>query len=193
MRQDPKGTLMSSAQPIDLGTLSWRPAETALELLAAPVVAALSSGAFDPARVHVTAIDPGLADTAAFCDAYGSPPESSANCVIVSGRRAELSVTAACLVLATDRADVNKRVRKHLGVRKLSFASMDEAVSRTGMEYGGITPLGLPSDWPVLVDTAVTERPWIVIGSGLRASKLAIPGALAAELPGAEVIDLALH
>ena len=62
---------------------------------------------------------------------------------------------AACLVLASDRADVNKTVRKHLDVRKISFASMEDAVAQTGMEYGGITPVGLPADWPILVDTAV--------------------------------------
>jgi prolyl-tRNA editing enzyme YbaK/EbsC (Cys-tRNA(Pro) deacylase) len=111
---------------------------------------------------------------------------------VVSGRRAEVETTAACLVLATDRADVNKAVRKHLGVRKLSFAPMDDAVARSGMEYGGITPVGLPDGWPILVDTAVTRRRWIVIGSGIRGSKLAIPGSLAAALPAAVVLDLAL-
>lgn len=146
----------------------------------------------DADQVFVTEIDPGLADTAAFCAAYESGLETSANCVVVAGRRAEVQTTAACLVLATDKADVNKTVRKHLGVRKISFASMDDAVSETGMEYGGITPVGLPDGWPVLVDTAVTKQPWVVIGSGIRGSKLAIPGALAATLPGAEVIELAI-
>jgi prolyl-tRNA editing enzyme YbaK/EbsC (Cys-tRNA(Pro) deacylase) len=180
------------SQPVGLGTLTWQPALTRPELLAAPVREALASRVVDADQVFVTEIDPELADTAAFCDAYRSPLESSANCVVVAGRRAEVQTTAACLVLATDRADVNKTVRKHLGVRKISFASMDDAVSDTGMEYGGITPVGLPDGWPVLVDTAVTERPWIVIGSGIRGSKLAVPGALAAKLPGAEVLDLAL-
>ena len=80
--------------------------------------------------------------------------EVSANCVVVAGRRGEVSTMAACMVLATDRADVNKTVRKHLDVRKISFASMDDAVAQTGMEYGGITPIGLPDGWPILVDEA---------------------------------------
>lgn len=180
------------ASPTGLGTLSWQPALSRPELLAKPVAARLESGAVDADQVFVTEIDPELADTAAFCAAYGSGLETSANCVVVSGRRADVQTTAACLVLATDKADVNKTIRKHLGVRKISFASMDDAVSDTGMEYGGITPVGLPDGWPVLVDVAVTERPWVVIGSGIRGSKLAIPGALAAELPGAEVIELAI-
>jgi prolyl-tRNA editing enzyme YbaK/EbsC (Cys-tRNA(Pro) deacylase) len=98
---------------------------------------------------------------------------------------------AACLVLATDRADVNKTVRKHLDVRKISFASMDSAVTRTAMEYGGISPVGLPSDWPVLVDAKVAAGDWLVIGSGIRGSKIAISGSTLATLPGVTVLDLA--
>ncbi|WP_188895984.1 YbaK/EbsC family protein [Microlunatus endophyticus] len=180
------------SQPVGLGTLTWQPALSQPHLLGGPVRAALESGSLDADQVFVTEIDPNLADTAAFCQAYESPLENSANCVVVAGRRAETETTAACLVLATDRADVNKTVRKHLGVRKISFAPMEDAVSATGMEYGGITPVGLPGGWPVLVDTAVTGRPWIVIGSGTRGSKLAIPGALAGTLPGAEVLELAI-
>ena len=99
---------------------------------------------------------------------------------------------AACLVLASDRADVNKTVRKHLDVRKISFAPMDDAVAQTGMEYGGITPVGLPASWPILVDTAVIRRPWLVIGSGLRRSKIAVSGDALAALPGVTVLDLAI-
>jgi prolyl-tRNA editing enzyme YbaK/EbsC (Cys-tRNA(Pro) deacylase) len=172
-----------------LGKLQTEPARDRADLLAPPVVAALASWPVDD--VLVAPIDPDLADTAAFCAAYDVPLAVSANCVVVTGRRAETSVTAACLVLATDRADVNKTVRKHLGVRKLSFASMDDAVAQTGMEYGGITPIGLPADWPVLVDTAVAETAWVVIGSGIRGSKIAIRGASIA-LPTAEVLALAL-
>ncbi|WP_152362559.1 YbaK/EbsC family protein [Microlunatus speluncae] len=175
--------------PPKIGTLDWLPTADHADLLAAPVTAALA--ALDVAA-WVAAIDPELADTAAFCEAYQVPLEVSANCVVVTGRRAETERTAACLVLATDRADVNKVVRKQLDVRKISFAPMDDAVSRTGMEYGGITPIGLPADWPVLVDTAVTEQAWIVIGSGIRGSKIAITGADAARLPGTEVLGLTI-
>lgn len=177
------------AEPVGLGNLSWRPALSAAELLADPVATALRNAEYDTDQVFVTEIDPTLADTAAFCEAYQSPLESSANCVVVAGSRAGVERTAACLVLATDRADVNRTVRKHLGVRKLSFASMDDAVARTGMEYGGITPVGLPPEWPILIDSAVVAQPEVVVGSGLRRSKLILPGAALAELPGAEVLD----
>jgi prolyl-tRNA editing enzyme YbaK/EbsC (Cys-tRNA(Pro) deacylase) len=92
-------------------------------------------------------------------------------------------------VLATTRADVNGLVRRHLDVRKASFAPQDDAVAQTGMEFGGITPFGLPGGWPVLVDAAVVAAPLVVVGSGLRRSKLVVPGAALAELPGVQVLD----
>lgn len=174
-----------------LGRLDWQPVLTRPDLLADPVRTALRRA--DTAwsdQCFVAPIDAELADTDAFCTTYAVPLDASANCVVVTGRRGESSTTAACLVLATDRADVNQVVRRHLGLRKLSFAPMSEAVTRTGMAYGGITPLGLPVDWPVLVDEAVAAQQWIVVGSGVRGSKLALPGRLAAELPGAEVLRL---
>jgi prolyl-tRNA editing enzyme YbaK/EbsC (Cys-tRNA(Pro) deacylase) len=160
------------------------------ELLAKPVAFALEQLApADAALVGVAEIDPALADTAEFCAAYGSPMSGSANCVVVAGRRGEDTRYAACLVLATTRADVNGLVRKRLNARKASFAPMDDAVALSGMESGGITPIGLPAEWPLLVDAAVAAAPAIVIGSGIRGSKLALPGELAARLACAEVIE----
>jgi prolyl-tRNA editing enzyme YbaK/EbsC (Cys-tRNA(Pro) deacylase) len=109
--------------------------------------------------------------------------------VVVLGKREGQQRYAACLVLATTRADVNGVVRRRLDVRKASFAPMDDAVARTGMEYGGITPVGRPEDWPVLIDAAVAAAPELVIGSGVRHSKLLVSGEFLAKLPGAEVID----
>lgn len=169
-------------------TLAWVPALDRPDLLADPVVAALKSS--DVAGdVTVAEIDPDLADTAEFCDRYGVRLDESANCVVITGKRAGEARYAACMVLATARADVNNVARRRLDVRKASFASTDDAVSRTGMEYGGITPVGAPDGWPVLVDAAVAAAPWVVIGSGVRRSKLALPGGALATLPGAEVVD----
>jgi prolyl-tRNA editing enzyme YbaK/EbsC (Cys-tRNA(Pro) deacylase) len=115
--------------------------------------------------------------------------EASANCVVVATRRAGQTGLAACLVLATTRADVNGLVRRHLDVRKASFAPQDVAVEATGMAYGGITPVGLPAAWPVLIDSAVAAADLVVVGSGTRGSKLALSGAVLAALPGAVVLD----
>ena len=170
-----------------LGSLGTVPALERPDLLAEPVRAALA--VLDDPRVLVAEIEPDLADTAAFCAAYGVALEQSANCVVVAGRRGETTTLAACVVLATTRADVNGLVRRRLDARKASFAPMDTAVSATGMEFGGITPVGLPEGWPVLVDAAVAAQAWVVVGSGLRRSKLVLPGELMAALPGAEVVD----
>ena len=172
------------------GTLHVEAALSRPELLADPVLAAIRAmDAADVERVGVTEIDPDLADTAAFCEHYGSPLEASANCVVVAGKRAGELRYAACLVLATTRADVNGVVKRRLDVRKASFAPMDDAVGLTGMQYGGITPIGLPANWPLLLDTRVAAAPELVIGSGVRGGKLLVPGDLLAKLAGAEVID----
>ena len=122
-------------------------------------------------------------------EAYDVPMAAGANCVVVAGRRAGEERVAACLVRADTRADVNTLVKKVLDVRKASFLSMDRAVEESGMEYGGITPVGLPAGWRVLVDPACLAIDVAVIGSGVRRSKLLVPGALLGELPGAEVVE----
>lgn len=171
-----------------VGTLEWIPARSRPDLVAAPVAAALAGLASAADEVAVAAIDPGLADTAAFCDAYGVGLDVSANCVVVAAKRGAERHLAACVVLATTRADVNGLVRRHLAAKKASFAPMEAAVAETGMEHGGITPIGLPEAWPLLVDAAVGAAEQVVVGSGLRRSKLLVPGPLVGRLPGAEVL-----
>jgi prolyl-tRNA editing enzyme YbaK/EbsC (Cys-tRNA(Pro) deacylase) len=153
------------------------------ELLAPPVAAAAT------AEMRVAPIDASLADTAAFCEAYDVPLGISANCVIVAGRRGEDTRYAACMVLATTRLDVNSVVRGLLDARRASFAPMDEAVALTGMEYGGITPVGIPPDWALFVDARIPPIPEVVIGAGIRGAKILLPGAALATLPGAQVVE----
>ncbi len=174
---------MSSAT----GTLDWHPLRERLDLVADAVAAA--AGLVPAARV--APIDATLADTAAFCAAYDVAMESSANCVVVAGRRGDVTRYAAVMVLATMRADVNGIVRRELDARKCSFAAQDDAVTRSGMEFGGITPVGLPEGWPVLVDDAVLAAGDVVIGSGLRRSKILLPAAALLDLPGARRLGLA--
>jgi len=171
-----------------LGTLAVTPALDGADLLA-PVTAATLAGWSEADTVGVAPIDANLADTAAFCEAYDVPLDASANCVVLAGKREGQVRMAACLVLATTRADVNGVARRWLDVRKISFAPMDEAVTLTGMEYGGITPIGLPADWPILVDSRVIEQSAIVIGSGVRRSKIVLPGAALVRYPGVHVLE----
>jgi prolyl-tRNA editing enzyme YbaK/EbsC (Cys-tRNA(Pro) deacylase) len=166
--------------------LTFHTALTQPDLLAGPVADALRSLPWSD-QVRVSAIDPTLADTAQFCETYGVMPEESANCVIIAGKRGSDVSYAACVVTATTRADVNGLVRRHLGARRASFGPMDVVTATTGMEYGGITPIGLPESWPILVDPLVAKSPTVVIGSGIRGSKLWLPGHLLADLPGAQI------
>ena len=164
------------------------PALAHLDLVAAPVASALEGWARTD-EVAVVEIDPDLADTAALTEAYSLPLEASVNCVLVAGSRGGEERIAACLVAADTRADVNTVVRKLLDVRKASFLPMDRAVAESGMEYGGITPIGLPDAWRVLVDAAVLTVPAAMIGSGVRRSKIILPGSALGDLPGAEVVE----
>jgi prolyl-tRNA editing enzyme YbaK/EbsC (Cys-tRNA(Pro) deacylase) len=167
--------------------LTHYPALSRPDLLAPPVTAALQAVPWAD-QVRVAEIDPALADTAQFCEAYGITPEESANCVVIAAKRGADVTYAACMITATTRADVNGLVRRHLGARKASFGPVDAITAMTGMEYGGITPVGLPAGWPVLVDGQVAKTQSVVIGSGIRGSKLWLPGGVLAELPGAEVL-----
>lgn len=177
-----------------LGDLDWAPAIEHPELVAEPVAAALRAWSATnqrvPAEVAVAPIDPDHADTAVLNEVHGLPPEMSANCVVVAGRRGDVERIAACVVPATTFADVNTRVRKLLDARKASFLPMDRATSESGMEYGGITPVGLPDGWRVLVDDRFAAPGMLALmGSGLRSSKLLMPGDLLCTMPGVEVID----
>ncbi len=149
--------------------------------------------ALDEAGVAHTIMDcdPDLADTAAFCAAYGIAPEASANAILVASRKPE-GHRAVCVVLATQRLDVNGTVRTRLGVRKVSFASAEDTVELTGMEIGGVTVAGLPDDLPVWVDPAVAAVGDVVVGAGTRSAKVRLDGADLARLANVEVVpDLA--
>jgi prolyl-tRNA editing enzyme YbaK/EbsC (Cys-tRNA(Pro) deacylase) len=170
-----------------LAALDSLPVTDRPDLLAAPVAAVLAAWAA-AGEVAVVEIDPGLADTAALTEAYDLPLSASGNCVVVAGRRGGEERVAACVVRADTRADVNGLVKRTLDVRKASFLPMDRAVEESGMEHGGITPVGLPAQWRLLVDERLLAEPVVVLGSGLRRSKLLLPGARLAELPRAEVV-----
>ncbi|MEU1668774.1 YbaK/EbsC family protein [Streptomyces sparsogenes] len=169
-----------------------RPAVECLDLLTAPVAEALRAwrGPVPVEQVLYVDTDPDKADTAVLVEHYGARLlEQSANCVVVAGKRAGETTLAACVVLSHTRVDVNGAVRRRLGARKASFAPMETALGVSGMEFGGVTPIGLPADWPVLVDAAVADIPYALIGSGSRRGKLIVPGKAIAGLPGAEVLE----
>ena len=132
--------------------------------------------------------DPALADTANFCAAYGFKPEDSANTILVIGK-SDPPVYAACVVLSDTRLDVNKVVRQRLGTRKASFAPAEETRAITGMEIGGVTVFGLPSELPIWVDARVMARERIILGGGSRSTKVIAPPKILLKLPGAEFVE----
>lgn len=173
--------------------VDWLPATEHPELLAPRTFNALTSwsAALGDATslIRVAAIDPNVSDTAAMSDAYDIPMSASVNCVLVAGRREGIERTAAVLVRASTRADINGAIKRMLAVRKASFVPVDRAVHDSQMEYGGITPIGLPAMWRCLIDAQLaTSDEWIVIGSGVRKSKIAIPANLLATYPGILVV-----
>ncbi|MET7824016.1 YbaK/EbsC family protein [Streptomyces sp. NPDC005386] len=168
------------------------PAPDCLDELTRPVADAVRGwrGATPAEQIVHVDTNPEWADTATFVEHYGKELlDRSANCVVVAGKRGGETTLAACVVLSATRVDVNGVVRRQLGARKASFAPMDTATGETGMEYGGITPVGLPANWPVLVDAAVVALPYVLVGSGRRRGKLLVPGAAFAELPNAVVLE----
>jgi prolyl-tRNA editing enzyme YbaK/EbsC (Cys-tRNA(Pro) deacylase) len=137
---------------------------------------------------EIVPCDPALADTAAFCEAYGYSPDDSANTIIVVGKGV-IPRPVACVVLASTRLDVNGLVRRRLEVRKASFASADETMELTGMEIGGVTAFALPAGLPIWVDAAVMERERIILGGGSRSIKILTPPSTLTMLDGVTVID----
>jgi prolyl-tRNA editing enzyme YbaK/EbsC (Cys-tRNA(Pro) deacylase) len=132
--------------------------------------------------------DPGLADTAAFCEAYGYGLDQSANAIVVVGK-GDPRVYVCCLVLATTRLDVNGVVRQRLGRKKASFASAEETAEITGMQIGGVTPYGLPPELPIWIDGRVMACERVIVGGGSRDRKLLVPPASLGALPGAQTVD----
>lgn len=147
------------------------------------------SAALRPVRHHAFTIDPEAADTATFLDRYQWPAEAAANTIVVAGKGGGAVTYAVCVALSTTRLDMNRAVKTALGVRKVSFAPVDYAVSATGMEHGAITPFGTPAEWPILVDTRVTDAGVVVVGGGRRLIKVVVDGRDIAALPSATVIS----
>jgi prolyl-tRNA editing enzyme YbaK/EbsC (Cys-tRNA(Pro) deacylase) len=172
----------------EIGTMRSVPARDRTDLLSESTLRVIEDSAL-LGVVGVVEIEPEISDTAATQAAFDLPMSALANCVVVAGKREGTERFAACVVLATTRADVNGVVRRLLDVRKASFLETTRAVALTGMEYGGITPFGLPPDWPILVDRRVVEADVIVVGSGIRRSKILLCGEVLRRVPNVEIVE----
>jgi prolyl-tRNA editing enzyme YbaK/EbsC (Cys-tRNA(Pro) deacylase) len=173
MSTDASGPVPGSGVDIDVESVERR-VDAHLRLLDTPY--------------EVVECDPDLADTAAFCAAYGYAAEDAANTIVVVGKSQPPSY-AACILLATTRLDVNHAVRDRLGTRKASFADRDLTRALTGMAIGGVTAFGLPDGLRIWVDRRVTSRPRLVLGGGSRRRKIVGPPSLLTSQPGVEIVD----
>ena len=142
--------------------------------------------------VHeVLACDPSLADTEAFCTNYDIPRDRAANAIIVVGK-SDPKRYFACLVLATTKIDANHRLSALVGIKRLSFAPAEETRDITGQAIGGVTVFGLPASIPLIIDTAIMEREWVIVGGGNRSSKIRVAPTELLKVPGAKVAEIAV-
>ena len=147
------------------------------------------NGSTSVQKFLVAEIDPSAAGGNDFCARYNIPTQEGANCVIIEAVRGETRTLAACLAPVNFKIDFNGVVRKTLNARRVSLAPLDEVLRETAMEYGSVTPVGLPMDWPILIDERIVSESRIIVGSGLVRAKLSLPGKALMELPGAQVIN----
>jgi prolyl-tRNA editing enzyme YbaK/EbsC (Cys-tRNA(Pro) deacylase) len=174
---------------MNIGSLNFTPLDESPEIVAKVIEDSLANTP-QSHFVYTAEINPDFADTASFCKEYGIDLGISTNCLVIEAKRADEVWYAACLVLATDTADINGIVRRQLGARKTSFAPMDTTLRLTQMEYGGITPVGLPSDWPILVDEAIMNNEVVIVGGGNRGSKIALVTEIFHSLPNAKIMKI---
>lgn len=174
---------------MQIGKLTFSPITEVLNLVAKPIQQKVSEGEIGNG-IYASTIDPEYSDTASFCEAYDVSRSIATNCIIVEAKRADRTWFAACLILADDMIDVNGKVRRSLDARKISFAPKDTALALTQMEYGGITPLGLPKEWPILIDEKVLLNEFVVIGGGVRGSKILVSKENLSTLDNSEILDI---
>jgi prolyl-tRNA editing enzyme YbaK/EbsC (Cys-tRNA(Pro) deacylase) len=172
-------------------TLHFVPILSRLDLVSTSVAACVTQwrGSVPVDDLWVAEIDPDFAGGTDFCAHYGFKHTEGANCVVVEGQRGSISTRAAVVIPVGCRTDFNSAVRKRLGARRVSLAPVGDTLAETSMEYGSITPVGLPPSWLILVDSVVANAPRVVIGSGLKRSKLSVPGSALLELERAEAVE----
>lgn len=171
--------------------LNFHPAISHPELVSPTITTLLKNwnGATPVEEILVSEINPEFMMGEVFSREYNIPPAEGANCLIVEGTRGNKKTYAACLVLVNSRINFKEVVRKQLGAKVVSLAPLDYVLKETQMEYGSITVMGLPSDWPILIDSRLITLPRVIIGGGLTKSKLSLPGKALAEIPNAVVIE----
>ena len=138
--------------------------------------------------VSVGEIDPKYCGGFELVEEYNIDPDAAIKCLIIEGKRNKTKKYAALLVPIKYECDVSE-VKEVLNVKTISFAKLDYVLEQTNMELGSITPIGIPEDWYVFVDSMVFEQKYIIIGGGLKNSKLMLASELLKKLPNSFVLD----
>jgi prolyl-tRNA editing enzyme YbaK/EbsC (Cys-tRNA(Pro) deacylase) len=164
--------------------LDFKPIKNLPELVSASVYEAAADS-----EILAGEIDPAFMNGLALSDHYDVNPDDGVNCIIVRGKRGEERMMAAVLVPVGYRADLNGVVCEKLAAKKVSMAPLDDVIQETGMEYGSITPVGLPESWKILIDSRLMGKDKVIVGGGKQISKLLVPTAFLKEMPNAEVVE----
>lgn len=84
-----------------------------------------------------------------------------------------------------------QKLRKHLGLSRITMASEEEVLVVTGFKVGTVSPFGLLSPIKILIDPGVLGEARISIGSGIRNTAIIMNSSdLTVALKQAEVVQL---
>lgn len=117
-------------------------------------------------KIQVAQIDPQYADGEKLSETYGVDINQELNCLAFAGKRDGQIRYAAVVVLYGKRVNSGAVLKHAMDATKPSFANLDDVIAMTCMEFGSITPVGLPDDWQVLIDSSVKELDEVIIGGG---------------------------
>ncbi|WP_029759298.1 MULTISPECIES: YbaK/EbsC family protein [Fusobacterium] len=134
-------------------------------------------------KVKVAEINPDFADGQLLSENYDVPLEIELNCIIVEGKRKDEIIYSAVVVPYGKKLNTGSPMKKLLNVSKISFAPLEYVLNETKMEFGSVTPIGLPTEWYILVDEAVFNQDKVIIGGGYVKSKICVPSDIFKELP----------
>jgi len=95
------------------------------------------------------------------------------------------------LVLMHGDCEVStKALARHLGLRRISACSPDEALRATGYQVGGISPFGTREQLPIYAEKTIFEMPQICINAGKRGLLVRLASESLRILPGLELVAI---
>ena len=143
----------------------------------------------NPDEILVAEIDPTCADGNTLCETYNLDHKMSIKCLIVESNDDDKEKVRAAILLPIDYKYSSSTVKKILESRDVTFSPLEEIIEATGMEYGSITPIGLPENYHILIDPLVLDNERIIVGGGLKKSKILMPSQTLLEIPNSKIVE----